>query len=123
MWAAHRLSSVPRPQDPASEEAGAWEECHRAFHDTLISACSSRWLLLFCRTLFDQFGRYRRLILVQYWKFSPLRSTIDMEHKRVVDAVLGRDADKAAQLLKKHYDNSGECVVGQYRKLIEKHAR
>jgi DNA-binding GntR family transcriptional regulator len=116
--AAHRLAKMSLPKDAHDDSADAWERCHQEFHDTLISACSSRWLLHFCRTLFAQFGRYRRLILARYWVSSPLRGTIDAEHKRVIEAALQRDADKAAQLLHQHYANSGERVAAEFRRLI-----
>ena len=89
---------------------------HREFHETLISACPSRRLLQFCRLLFAQFRRYRRLVLKRCWSSQALRATVDAEHKRVMDAALGRQADKAAELLAQHYSRSVERVIAEYRK-------
>lgn len=118
--AAHRLARTPIPQRPDTDQAEQWEEQHRLFHDTLISACPSRWTLQFCRTLFAQFRRYRRIILARYWSSTPLRTTIDAEHQRLVDAVLQRDAERAAELLASHYGNSAKRVTAEFRRLHPK---
>jgi DNA-binding GntR family transcriptional regulator len=115
--AAHQLSRTPIPVDPDSVEAERWEEQHRQFHDALISACPSRWNLQFCRTLFHQFGRYRRVVLARYWSNTPTRSKIDAEHERLVKAVLARDADAAARLLATHYGNSANRIVAEFERL------
>jgi len=115
--ASHQLSRSPLPSTPDSPEAEHWEEQHRVFHDVLISACGSRWTLVFCRTLFWQFRRYRRIILAKYWSQAPVRTTIDAEHKRLVDAVLARDDERAVALLTTHYENSARRVVAEYRRV------
>lgn len=120
--AAHKLSRMPMPKDPKDPAADEWDECHRQFHDALISACTSPWLLQFCRMLFSNFARYRRIILGRYWASAALRSTIDAEHRLVVDAALNHEADKASVLLAKHYANSAERIVTEYRKLIANEA-
>jgi GntR family transcriptional regulator, carbon starvation induced regulator len=74
-----------------------WEERHRAFHLKLLSACGSPWMMHFCRVLFDQSSRYRRLVTM----FEPPKLRSD-EHRAIVDAVLARDADKACRLLIEH---------------------
>lgn len=112
--AAHQLARTAIPTDPDSADAEVWEEQHRIFHDALISACPSRWTLQFCRTLFSQFRRYRRVVLTRYWASSPVRSTIDAEHQRLVSAVIGRNADAAADLLTVHYTNSAKRVVSEF---------
>src|SRR5690606_13444014 len=39
--AAHQLRCMPAPASPDSPEADQWEDCHRQFHDILLSACRS----------------------------------------------------------------------------------
>lgn len=117
--AVHQLSRMPLPTDPHGQDAERWEECHRHFHDTLISACTSRWTLQFCRTLFAQFRRYRRIILTRYWESTRVRSVVDAEHQQLVQAVLDRDAVLAASLLTTHYDNSAQRVVEEYQRITE----
>ena len=117
--AAHQLSRMPMPVDPNGDDAERWEEAHWRFHDTLISACTSPWTLQFCRTLFAQFRRYRRIVLNKYWSSEPLRKVIDKEHQAVADAVLARDADLAAKHLETHYRKSAERVVQEYVRLVK----
>lgn len=115
--AAHQLSRTPIPVDLNSTAAEAWEEQRRVFHDTLIAACPSRWTLQICRTLFSQFRRYRRVILKRHWTSTPVRATVDAEHQRIVDAVIRRQADKAAALLAEHYTKSAQRVVAEFKRL------
>ena len=114
--AAHRLNRTPIPVDHDSPDAENWEEQHRLFHDALISECQSRWTLQFCRILFAQFRRYRRVILDRYWSSPPLREAIDAEHQRLVDAVVGRDVETAVAMLTEHYENSGRRVLQDYER-------
>ena len=119
--AAHKLSRMPIPADPVSPAADAWEGAHREFHEALISACPSQRLRQFCRVLFAQFRRYRRLVLTRYWSSQALRATVNAEHKRVMEAALGRQAGKAAELLAQHYSRSAERVLAEYKKLHAGH--
>ena len=115
--AYHQLSRMALPSDPHGADAEQWEECHRQFHDVLICACNSRWTLQFCRTLFSQFRRYRRIILKRYWESNSVRLIVDKEHRQLVQAVIDRDADRAAKLLEAHYDNSAKRVVAEYQRI------
>lgn len=115
---AHQLSRLPIPTDPHGVQADQWEECHWVFHNVLISACTSRWTLQFCRTLFAQFRRYRRIILTGYWTSHDVRVVVDREHEQLVQAVVARDGDRAAAILEAHYDNSAARVVSEYERLV-----
>jgi DNA-binding GntR family transcriptional regulator len=106
--AYHRLSRVPRylsEHDRASYNPD-WEKAHRAFHASLIAACGSRWLTAFCEQLFDAADCYRHLSRVSSLKRGPRKD----EHKAMVDAILARDADKAAKLLRTHFTRTAELV-------------
>jgi GntR family transcriptional regulator, carbon starvation induced regulator len=76
---------------------------HRAFHLALVSAC----LLHFIRLLYDQSERYRR--------FSTLHATVPRdtaaEHRELVEATLGRNADRAERLLREHLEHTAEVVT------------
>ena len=80
---------------------------HRAFHLALVSACDSAWLLHFIRLLYDQSERYRR--------FSTLHATVPRdtaaEHRELVEATLGRNADRAERLLREHLEHTAEVVT------------
>ncbi|MGE4336036.1 MAG: GntR family transcriptional regulator [Pigmentiphaga sp.] len=116
--AAHRLSRVPLSEDPDGTDVDTWEDCHREFHDALLSTCTSRWLLHFCRLLDTQYLRYRRIVLARYWSTPAVRKVINGEHQAIVDAALEHDADTAVALLRAHYDKSAQGVIEEYERRV-----
>lgn len=109
--AAYRLSRVPRSDAEDHFVSNAeWEERHKHFHMTLISACGSTLLWKFCNQLYDQNVRYRQLSGKNAY---PTRD-ITAEHGAICDAVLARDADLAGELLVAHYENTGEFLKAQF---------
>jgi GntR family carbon starvation induced transcriptional regulator len=94
----HRLSRT-RIQTP--EEGGdntEWEVKHRAFHNALISACGSSWLINFCNEMMDHAERYRYISMSGY----PRRDSVE-EHRLIMDAALDGDAERAKQRLVEQY--------------------
>ena len=85
-----------------------WARRHRAFHEALVAACGSPRLLLLRRQLFDHFMRYQRVAPRHVWK----NSIRDTEHKKIVDAALSRNVDKAAALIRAHIRILDEIVDG-----------
>jgi len=109
--ATYRLSRVPRSEADDHFVANAeWEERHKHFHMTLISASGSSILFKFCNQLYDQNVRYRQLSGSTAF---PARD-VNAEHGTICDAVLARDADLAAQLLMAHYVNTGNFLREQF---------
>ena len=84
-----------------------WVGRHRAFHEALVSACASRWLLNFRAILFDQSERYR---LLSKHHRPPESRKVD-EHVEIKDAVLNRDAKLAADLLVRHIRETADMVL------------
>ncbi len=104
----HELSRTPErtPSDP-QRLSDAWSTLHRAYHEALVSACDSPWLLRLRSILYAQSERYRRLSV-------PLATTerdIDQEHREIVDAAIARDADKACALLTAHIRNTTSILL------------
>jgi DNA-binding GntR family transcriptional regulator len=60
-----------------AEDALAWSDAHRAFHEALFAACDSPWLLRFVGTLYDHSERYRMLSVR-----SRLRDTLEEHAQR-----------------------------------------
>lgn len=108
LLAYHRLSKLPRylSEDGISVFNPAWEEAHRLFHTSLISACGSRWLIDYCGQLFDAADFYRHVSRVSLIR----RKQRENEHERIVKATLARDADTAAGLLTTHLRQTAELV-------------
>ena len=110
--AAYRLSRVPRSQTQDHFVANAeWEQRHKHFHMTLISASGSSFLYKFCDQLYDQNVRYRQL---SGFSAFPSRD-VNAEHGAICDAVLARDGDLAAELLVAHYVHTGNFLREQFK--------
>jgi len=88
-----------------------WEEHHREFHLALISACDSSILMNFCAELAQRSFRYRNLAEVVEYRD---RHELD-EHEELQNAALNRDADKAVDLLKKHYKVTSKILLDSGR--------
>lgn len=80
---------------------------HRAFHDVLSVACTSSRLRQFRSTLFAHAERYQQLS-IHYRD----RDGQD-EHAEIVQAVMDRDADRAANLLTAHITSPAELLLEQ----------
>jgi DNA-binding GntR family transcriptional regulator len=111
--AYHRLSRNPRwisLTPPAVN--GEWERAHRIFHGRLIESCGSGWLIGYCEQLFDAADRYRHI--ARQSPEAPGRAKEDM-HRRIMEATVARDADKAVQLLNEHFTGTAEMCRGVLR--------
>ncbi|MFJ5775630.1 GntR family transcriptional regulator [Streptomyces sp. NPDC093094] len=110
--AHHHLSGVPAVL-PDGTLSGEWFAVHERFHETLLEACGNARLLAVAAGLRDEATLYRR------WS-RPVGQDVDRdvagEHQRLVDAVLSRDADRAADLLAQHIDRTSQAL----RTVIEK---
>lgn len=108
----HWLASAARSTAEAAKYTSPeWEDHHREFHLALISACDSDILLGFCTELNQRSFRYRNLAeVVEYRDRHELE-----EHNELQQAVLDRNADKAVELLRKHYTVTSEILLASGR--------
>lgn len=107
--AFHRLYRVPRSLlESAYETNPEWERRHTGFHQALLSACGSRWLVLYCDQLRDLAYRYRQLSAA---KSFPRRDE-RIEHEAIMKAALGRDQAAAGKLLAEHYRRTTDSILG-----------
>ena len=114
MWEAsaiaafHQLAKIEaRITGPGPLALNAeWSVLHKQFHFSLMDACASPKLLELSSSLFDQAERYRRLSM--RWRKEPRNKSA--EHKRILDAALGRDAKAAVALLTDHVSRTAANV-------------
>lgn len=110
--AAHHLLAKFDPRriaEPTLREE--WEQRHREFHFSLLSACGSAWLLRLCALLYDQFDFYRRCA-----RFAGRRQPyLAGQHARLVAAAVGRRADLAARILAEHVAETAAAVAKELR--------
>lgn len=104
--AMHRLSKVP-VDDNNSYISPELENLHREYHRALLAACNSKILINYCDQLHEQTLRYRNLVEVVRYR----EGHEGQEHNAIMQAVLDRDADKATQLLTRHYQITAEIVI------------
>jgi DNA-binding GntR family transcriptional regulator len=106
--AFHRLSRTPEraPSDPVRSN-DEWAAAHAAFHLALVEGCGSPWLLRLHSQLYDQSERYRRLSV----SLARQARKIGDEHQAIMDATLGRDADKAVALVTAHMTETTNILL------------
>ncbi|MDX9968948.1 MAG: FCD domain-containing protein [Hydrogenophaga sp.] len=92
---------------------GEWELRNQEFHEALVSACPSAWILRLRSMLYQQSRRYRWLSAVR----TEVSNTVHEEHQAIFEAALRRDAEGAERMLKKHLQLAltGICEKGLLR--------
>jgi GntR family transcriptional regulator, carbon starvation induced regulator len=101
------LSQVEERLEKGGDEALLqWEAANRRFHEALVSACGSPWLIRFRNQLYQQSERYRRISLAH-----PITDRrVHDEHEAIVDAALNRQALKACRLTELHLQRTADAV-------------
>jgi GntR family carbon starvation induced transcriptional regulator len=82
-----------------NESISDWEMRHRDFHDALVGACDSQWLLRLRSSLYDHSRRYRKRSLLG----GPLRRDSSVEHQMLQTTALARETEKACALIAQHF--------------------
>lgn len=107
LLSCHRLSRTPRESADGSRGLNpAWNAAHMAFHQSLVSACGSPWLIETCKQLFDSAERYRSLARLA----GASRDDPRDEHREIMTAALDRDANTTAALLSDHFQRTAHLV-------------
>ncbi|MFC9435219.1 GntR family transcriptional regulator [Nocardia sp. NPDC057030] len=96
--AHHRLARTP-PFEPDGGEfySDEWAEAHRVFHRTLLDGCGNPFLL----ETFDRMWTASELARRWSGQRNPGRDGA-VEHRRLEETALARDADAAAETLTHH---------------------
>ncbi len=117
--AFHRLSRTPErePADPQRMNE-AWSAAHSAFHEALVSACGSPWLLRLRAILYAQSERYRRLSV----PLAEVARDLNREHQAIMEAALARDAGQARALMARHVELTTRVLLEQSWPVEEKRA-
>jgi DNA-binding GntR family transcriptional regulator len=107
LLSSHRLIRTPRalPDDDTAPNP-KWAVAHKAFHQSLISACGSNWMVDTCSRLFDAAERYRNLARIGGVSRSDPRD----EHHEIMSAAVDRKADHVVELLNSHFSKTAQLV-------------
>jgi len=100
--AFHRLAKV----ESGDEVFPEWESRNQEFHEALIAACDSAWLLKFRRTLYEQHKRYRLISILEQDESRDVRA----EHQAILEAVLARDEQRACDATEAHIMRTAEIT-------------
>lgn len=107
--AYHRLMHTPaRDGHRQALPSAGWYGAHNHFHDTVVSACDSPWLLKLRDQLHVQSERYR---LIAASMIHHDERNLDDEHKHLLDAVTSRNADLTVQLISTHFLQTAEGLL------------
>jgi GntR family transcriptional regulator, carbon starvation induced regulator len=93
--AAHRLNRTPHDAGVLGED---WARAHAVFHESLVAACDSRWLLAMREQLYYQAERYRTINI----RISAPARDLPAEHDNIATAVLAKDLHRAGELMTEH---------------------
>ena len=101
--AFHRLSKVESEREHGFPE---WELRNQEFHEALIGACDSTWLLRIRRTLYEQHKRYRLISILEHDETRDVHA----EHEAIMRAVLDRDERRACATTEDHITRTVETT-------------
>lgn len=99
----HKLQDATDPQRVSE----AWAETHRRFHEALVAACDSPWLLRLREILYVQSERYRRVSV----PLDRAKRDVAAEHKVIADAAIARDVDKACAAIRDHLEKTTRILI------------
>lgn len=98
--------SLQDPADPA-RVSESWAEAHKRFHEALVAACDSPWLLRLRELLFVQSERYRRVSV----PLDRAKRDLVSEHRRIADATVSRDTEKATAAIRDHLEKTTRILI------------
>lgn len=92
------------------------ERYNERFHDALVAACPSRWLLRFRNILFQHHRRYRILAFKGVRKS---QRNVEREHRQIMEATLDRDIESACQQTEHHIRRTMESCEALLTKKLQ----
>jgi GntR family carbon starvation induced transcriptional regulator len=118
--AAYRLDKADRHLKAGDmADIGEWEARNRDFHDSIVQACGSKWLIKLRNMLYDQHERYRRASVAD----KSGERDLSAEHAAIRDAVLRRDPALACRLTVEHIDMTTQDFLSSALHVGEAKAR
>ena len=103
--ARFELSRTPMRQE--GRLGDGWSAAHARFHDALVAACPSPWLLRIRALLYAQSERYRSASV-------PLdrhARDVEAEHRAIAEAAIARDAGAACAAMRAHVEGTTAILL------------
>jgi GntR family carbon starvation induced transcriptional regulator len=104
----HQLGKA-QAQLQAKDEASVtrWEQLNEAFHETLVSACPSQWVLQFRNTIYAYTKRYRLVCL----STRTVSRDVQAEHTKLRDAAIEHNVKRISELIDEHIETTYRKVA------------
>ena len=105
--AHHELARTPRvsiSEDPEANER--WSIVHARFHRECAAGCGSRRLCHVRQQLYDEAEIFR-----QYARLYGAGRDVEVEHAAICDALVARDASRAAALVRDHVEATASASL------------
>jgi len=103
----YRLEQVETGRARGPDTPRHWEQLNKAFHNALVAACGSRWVLRTREMMFRHHERYRLLSRLK----TKMTRDIHAEHKALMQAALDRDAAQAVDIMASHVGKTTSAVT------------
>ncbi len=92
-----------------------WENGNRRFHEALVSACGSPWLIRLRSLLHQHAERYRMISLAQ----NMISRDVHDEHEAIFDAAIARKSLRACRLIEMHLQRTVDVVRTALERPVE----
>ena len=102
--AHHRLQKAERSFGKNLDE---WEQRNEEFHEALVAACASSWLLRLRHVLYEQHKRYRFIAILSHQQ----DRDVHREHREILEATLARDVKAAIEATERHIQFTLESSI------------
>ena len=100
-WEAEIVASfhlLSKTEENNDRQFGEWEKRNDEFHEALVAASCSPWLLKFRHIVYEQHKRYRLLAILAHDE----KRNLHAEHTIIKDAVISRDTKAACKATEEH---------------------
>ena len=112
--AHHRLQKA---EQSYGKNLGEWERRNEEFHEALVAACASPWLLRLRHILYEQHKRYRFIAILTRDE----NRDVHLEHRKIMETTLSRDVKAACEATEHHIQRTLETSTRVFAEL-EKNA-
>lgn len=118
-WEANLVASHHRLQKAEQffgKDLAEWELRNDEFHEALVAACASSWLLRLRHLLYEQHKRYRFIAILSQQE----GRDVHREHNDILEATLARDIKAACKATELHIQYTMESSIRVFSDLEKK---
>ena len=108
--AHHRLQKA---EQSFGKDLAEWEQRNDEFHEALLAACPSPWLLRLRHVLYEQHKRYRFIAILSQQE----GRDVHREHREILEAALARDVTAACKATELHIQYTMESSIRVFAEL------